>query len=45
MSFYLMIQGLVTVDRIYPIVLEIVDATDTNKSVSYLELHLKSTID
>jgi hypothetical protein len=29
------------VDRIYPIELEIKDTTDTDRSVSYLDLHLK----
>ena len=29
------------VDRIYPIELEIKDATDTDRSVSYLDLHFE----
>jgi hypothetical protein len=29
------------VDRIYPIELEIKDTTDTDRSVSYLDLHLE----
>jgi hypothetical protein len=29
------------VDRIYPIELEIKDATDTDRSASYLDLHLE----
>ena len=29
------------VDRIYPIELEIKDTTDTDRSASYLDLHLK----
>ena len=30
------------VDRIYPIELEIKDTTDTDRSASYLDLHLES---
>ena len=38
MFFHQIIQN---VERIYPIELEIKDATDTVKSGSYLDLHLK----
>ena len=31
---------MVTVDRMYPIELEIKDTTETDKSASYLDLHL-----
>jgi hypothetical protein len=31
------------VDRIYPIELEIKDTTDTDRSASYLDLHLEIT--
>jgi hypothetical protein len=32
------------VDRIYPIELEIKDTTDTDRSASYLDLHLELTV-
>jgi hypothetical protein len=33
-----------SVDHIYPIELEIKDMTDTDRSASYLDLHLKLTV-